>query len=74
MKGVRFMDIAEMGTALAGVDQYIMTKAASNVTAAIETKMMANSIDAIKEQGSNMIQMMEQSVNPGIGANIDVRI
>ncbi|SFG03477.1 Putative motility protein [Lachnospiraceae bacterium C7] len=68
------MDIAEMGTALAGVDQYIMTKAASNVTAAIETKMMANSIDAIKEQGSNMIQMMEQSVNPGIGANIDVRI
>lgn len=36
--------------------------------------VMAKSLDSIRITGDNMIKMMEQSVNPNLGQNIDLRI
>ena len=32
------------------------------------------SLDAVETNGAMITQMMEQSVNPNIGANIDIRL
>ena len=36
--------------------------------------VLAKSLDTIKQAGSSMIKMMEQSVNPNLGSNIDLRV
>ncbi len=40
----------------------------------IGTAVMAKSLDTAKIAGQNMIKMMEMSVNPNLGANIDLRV
>ena len=40
----------------------------------IETKMLSKALDSFEQSGDAMIKMMEQSVNPNIGANFDVRV
>lgn len=40
----------------------------------ISTAVLSQSLDTIETMGDNMIQMMEQSVNPSVGANIDIRL
>lgn len=45
----------------------------------VGTAVLSNSLDAAREQGSAMVEMidsaaMELSVNPGVGANIDISI
>lgn len=58
------MDIAGLSMALA------QTKVMNDVSIAILAKSMDTS-EAISE---SMIQMMEQSVTPNLGANIDIRL
>ena len=41
-----------------------------NVSPAV-TKM---SMDTAETAGENMVKMMEQSVNPNLGSNIDIRL
>lgn len=41
-----------------------------NVSVAV-TKM---SMDTAKAAGENLIKMMEQSVNPSVGSNIDIKL
>ena len=36
--------------------------------------MMKNALDMQEEMGAAMTQMMEQSVNPNLGANVDLRV
>lgn len=36
--------------------------------------VLAKSLDQVEISSQNMIKMMEQSVNPNLGANIDTRI
>ncbi len=43
-------------------------------SASIGTAVMAKSLDSAEVAGQSMIQMMEQSVNPNIGQNIDLRV
>ncbi len=40
----------------------------------VSTAMLAKSLDTVETTGANMVQMMEQSVAPHIGGNIDIRI
>lgn len=43
-------------------------------SAAIGMAVLAKSLDTVKITGQNMIQMMEQSVAPNLGTNIDTRV
>lgn len=36
--------------------------------------VMAKSLDNAQQSGDNLIKMMEQSVNPSLGQNIDMKI
>lgn len=58
------MDIAELS--MANSQSSLMY----NVSLAV-TKM---SMDTAETAGENLVKMMEQSVNPNLGSNIDVRL
>jgi hypothetical protein len=36
--------------------------------------MLGKQLDTYETQGAEMVKAMEQSVNPSIGANIDIRV
>lgn len=36
--------------------------------------VLAKNLDTIRQAGASMIKMMEQSVNPHLGQNIDLRV
>ncbi|MCI8882860.1 MAG: putative motility protein [Lachnospiraceae bacterium] len=58
------MDIASLSTALS------MTQV-SNDFGAI---MLGKQLDTMENMGDSMIKLMEQSVNPHIGGNIDISV
>ena len=39
---------------------------------AIDMAMLRKSLDTVETSGEMLTQMMEQSVNPNVGANIDI--
>ncbi|MCR4590990.1 MAG: YjfB family protein [Lachnospiraceae bacterium] len=39
----------------------------------VGTALLSNALDVQKSMGQETVRMMEQSVNPGVGANIDIR-
>ena len=41
---------------------------------AIDISILKKSLDAVEVSGDMITKMMEQSVNPNIGANIDIRL
>ncbi len=41
---------------------------------AIDVSILKKSLDTVEMSGDMLTKMMEQSVNPNIGANIDIRI
>ncbi len=41
---------------------------------AIDIAMLKKSLDVVEENGDMITQMMERSVNPNIGGNIDIRL
>lgn len=64
-----YMDIAGISTALAN----------AATQSQVSTAVLSKAMDTSRTLGEGMVQMldaaaMEQSVNPGIGANIDIRI
>ncbi len=40
----------------------------------IDISLLKKSLDSVETSGDMITKMMEQSVNPNIGANVDVRI
>lgn len=40
----------------------------------IGVSVLNKNLDTVEAMGDSMIKMMEQSVNPNLGANIDVRL
>ena len=61
-------------TKLEGIYMNIAAIGNSNLTLAIDMAMLKKSLDAVETNGAMITQMMEQSVNPNIGANIDIRL
>lgn len=53
---------------------YAMMNAQVQVSQGVSTQVLKKTIDLQEAQGSQLVQMMEQSVNPGLGQNIDIRI
>ncbi|MEY8516678.1 YjfB family protein [Lachnospiraceae bacterium 29-84] len=58
------MDIASLSTSL------------SMATVANEASilMLSKQLDSFEEMGASMVKLMEQSVNPHVGGNIDISI
>ena len=56
------MDIASLSTALS------MTQVNNDVG----TIMLSKQLDTMENMGDSMIKLMEQSVNPHVGGNIDI--
>lgn len=68
------MDITQVNYSLNDVEHFAMTNTANQIKNEINVQLLSNSIDQIKTQGTDMIRMMELSVNPNIGSNVDVFI
>lgn len=40
----------------------------------IDMSILKKSLDTAETNGNMLIQMMEQSINPNVGSNIDIRL
>ena len=58
------MDIASLSTALS------MTK----LNGDIGVRMLSKQLDAVETMGDSMIKIMDQSVTPHLGGNIDISV
>ncbi len=67
------MDIAAVSSALNVVQSYGPT-ATGSLAQAVSVKMLDNAMEVNESMNAQLISMMEQSVNPNLGKNIDIRI
>ena len=58
------MDIASLSTSLS----------MANVQNDFGVLMLSKQLDTVEDMGDSMIKLMEQSVNPHLGGNIDISI
>ena len=58
------MDIAELSTNLSTI----------NVVNDVQVAVLRQSLDTLETSGDSLTKMMEASVNPDLGQNIDIRI
>ncbi|BCN30434.1 YjfB family protein [Anaeromicropila herbilytica] len=58
------MDIAQLSTALA----------MQNTSTMVSTAVLKMSMDTVEQAGDGITKMMEQSVNPNLGGNIDISV
>ena len=56
------------------VARYAELSAQNSTMEGVGIAMMKNALDMQEQIGGEIIQMMEQSVNPGLGANVDLRV
>lgn len=67
------MDIAAVSSALSAVNSYAPTSIGS-VAQAVSVEMLDQAMDMNEAMNSQLISLMEQSVMPNLGGNIDIRI
>lgn len=67
------MDIAAVSSALSVVQSY-GPQATGSLSQAVSVKMLDNVMEMNEAMNTQLISMMEQSVNPNLGGNIDIRI
>lgn len=70
------MDISSMTPALDTLQAYDAVSSVSqgSLAYAVTTEVLSQQLDMTQEMGTAMVQMMEHSVTPGLGGNIDVYI
>lgn len=56
------------------IASYSMNHSQNTIMQNIGIQLLKNALDIQEIQGSEMIQLMEQSVNPELGQNIDIRV
>ena len=56
------------------ISSYSAINSQNQVTQDVGTAMLKKAMDMQEIQGNQLVQMMEQSVNPGLGCNIDIRV
>ena len=68
------MDISGMTPALSALQSYDAGSSVSqtSLSYAVSTELLSQQLDMTQEMGTAMVQMMERSVTPGLGGNIDV--
>ncbi len=64
------MDLS-LGMDIAG---YASANAIQSTQSQVSVAMMKKTLDLQEAAGSQLVQMMEQSVNPSLGGNIDIRV
>lgn len=64
------MDLS-LGMDIAG---YANANAIQSTQSQVSVAMMKKTLDLQEAAGSQLVQMMEQSVNPSLGGNIDIRV
>ena len=67
------MDIGAVSSALSAVQSY-GPYATGSVKEAVSIEMLDQTMELNEAMNSQLISLMEQSVNPNLGGNIDVRI
>ena len=58
------MDVASLSTALSNV----------NLANQVSVQVLSMSLDTLEVTGEGMRKMMEMSVNPSVGGNIDISV
>lgn len=56
-----------------GLSLASITLSSANVNTDIGMALLSKSLEATDETGAAMIEMLEKSVNPMVGQNIDIR-
>ena len=56
------------------IASYSMANAANNLMQSVGVSMLSKTLDSQEMQGDALAKMMEMSVNPNVGANIDIRL
>ena len=67
------MDIAAVSSALSAVQSF-GSFATGSLSEAVSIKMLDNAMALNESMNAQMVSMMEQSVNPNLGGNIDIRV
>ena len=67
------MDIAAVSSALSVLQSYGPAPTGS-LAQAVSIKMLDNTMEMSEAMNAQLVSMMEQSVNPNLGGNIDIRI
>ncbi len=67
------MDIAAVSSALSAVSSYAPSSVGS-VAQAVSVEMLDQAMDMNEAMNSQLISLMEQSVNPHLGGSIDIRL
>ena len=57
-----------------GLSLASITLSSANINTDIGMALLSKSLEATDETGAAMIEMLEKSVNPMVGQNIDIRI
>ena len=57
-----------------GLSLASITLSSANVNTDIGMALLSKSLEATDETGAALIEMLEKSVNPMVGQNIDIRI
>ncbi len=65
------MDVSSL--AMPDIAGLSMVLARNETLQDVGTALLSNALDVQKSMGQETVRMMEQSVNPGVGANIDIR-
>lgn len=70
------MDFSIVDAALGTMTAYDASSSVSttSLTYAVGTELLSQSLDMTQAMGTSMIQMMERSVTPNLGGNIDVYV
>lgn len=66
------MDIT--GLSVDSITTLAMGMSQMNTLSAVNTGLLSMSLDNLGAQGDSLTKMMEQSVNPNIGGNIDISL
>jgi len=66
------MDIT--GLSVDSIPTLAMGMAQINTLQAVGTQVMSMSLDNAEVQSASLTKMMEQSVNPAVGGNIDISV
>ncbi len=70
------MDFTNIDLALGTLTAYDASSSVSSASLAyaVGTEILSQSLDMTQEMGASMIQMLERSVTPELGGNIDVYV
>ena len=53
---------------------YAMMNSQTKIMQGVSTQVLKKTLDMQEAQGSQLVQMRERSVTPGLGHNIDIRV